>query len=194
VLNRIYTKTGDKGETGLAGGRRVPKDSARIECYGTIDELNAFVGLAGVSAAEDARLAPLCPILLRIQHELFNLGSILATPPDVVREKAPRVTAGEVEQLERDIDNFNEGLGKLRSFTLPGGSRMNAELHVCRTVCRRVERLTISLSRKEQVPEEAIQYLNRLSDALFVFSRWSSRATGSAEVLWEPNRAASAQL
>jgi cob(I)alamin adenosyltransferase len=194
ALNRIYTKTGDKGDTSLAGGKRVPKDCPRIECYGTVDELNAFVGLAGVSASEHPGLAPLSPILLRIQHELFNLGSILATPPEVVREKAPRVTAVEVEQLESEIDTFNDGLGRLRSFTLPGGSRMNAELHVCRTICRRAERLTISLSRQEPVPQEAIQYLNRLSDALFVFSRWASRATGSAEVLWEPNKAASAQL
>ncbi|HUS06999.1 MAG TPA: cob(I)yrinic acid a,c-diamide adenosyltransferase [Bryobacteraceae bacterium] len=193
-LNRIYTKSGDKGETGLVGGKRVPKDSLRIECYGTIDELISFLGQAGVSASKEPALAPLSSIILRLQHELFNLGSILATPPEIVHEKQPRVTNVEVEQLEREIDSFNQGLGRLRSFTLPGGSRINADLHVCRTVCRRAERLTIALSREESIPGEAIPYLNRLSDALFVFSRWASQATGSAEILWQPNKAASGQL
>lgn len=192
ALNRIYTKRGDAGETALVGGQRVPKDAIRIEAYGTVDELNAFLGLAGMSCSEETRLQPLGQILLRVQHELFNLGSLLATLPADVHPKQPRVTDAEVEQLEREIDAKNEGLPPLRSFVLPGGSRLNAELHAARTICRRAERLTVSLAREEQVPPEAIRYLNRLSDALFVWSRWANHVLGLPEVLWEPNRAASA--
>jgi len=191
ALNRIYTKRGDAGETALVGGQRVAKDALRIECYGTVDELNSFLGLAGVSCTADARLQALGAILLRVQHELFNLGSILATLPEDVHPKQPRVTDAEVQQLEREIDAMNEGLPALRSFVLPGGTRLNAELHTARTVCRRGERLTVSLAREEQVPGEAIRYLNRLSDALFVWSRWANHVLGVPEVLWEPNRASS---
>ena len=192
ALNRIYTKRGDSGQTSLVGGQRVAKDSPRIEAYGTVDELNAYIGLATVSCAEDKRLSELGAILLRVQHELFNLGSILATEPQDVHPKQPRVTEAEVFRLEREIDAMNEGLPDLRSFVLPGGTRLNAELHVCRTVCRRAERLLVGFARSEAVPAEAIQYLNRLSDALFVWSRWVNHALAVAEVLWEPNKAASA--
>jgi cob(I)alamin adenosyltransferase len=191
ALNRIYTKRGDSGETALVGGQRVPKDALRIECYGTVDELNSFIGLARVSCSEEARLEKLGEILLRVQHELFNLGSILATLPEDVHPKQPRVTDVEIEQLEREIDAMNEGLPPLRSFVLPGGSRVNAELHATRTICRRAERLVVALAREEQVPVEATRYLHRLSDALFVWSRWASHITGVPEVLWDPNRAAS---
>jgi cob(I)alamin adenosyltransferase len=191
TLSRIYTRGGDKGETSLVGGQRVPKDALRIECYGTVDELNAFVGMACVSAGEFASLAEFAGILKRVQHELFNLGSILATRPDDVHPKQPRITNVEVEQLEREIDSMNEGLPKLRSFVLPGGCRLNTELHACRTICRRAERIAVSLSREENVPAEAIRYLNRLSDALFVWSRWVNKTLGVAEVLWQPNEAAS---
>ncbi len=192
ALNRIYTKAGDKGETRLVGGQRVAKDDARIEAYGTVDELNAFVGLACVSAKE-AMLEELYGILKRVQHELFIVGSFLATRPDDVHPKQPRITDAEVEQLEQEIDAKNAGLPALRSFVLPGGSRLNAELHAARTICRRAERRVIALARKEEVPPEVVRYLNRLSDALFVFSRWSSHAMGVAEALWEPNQAASAR-
>jgi cob(I)alamin adenosyltransferase len=195
-LNRIYTKGGDKGETSLVGGQRVPKDDPRIEAFGSVDELNAFIGLARVSCLEIAQesgepLQPLAAILLRVQHELFNLGSILATRPEDVHPKQPRVTDAEVEQLEREIDASNADLAPLRSFVLSGGTRINAELHAARTICRRAERLLIGLARREQVPGEAIRYLNRLSDALFVWSRWANHVLGAAEVLWEPNQAAS---
>jgi len=189
ALNRIYTKTGDQGETHLAGGQRVSKDSLRIECYGTIDELNAFTGMAGVSAAES--VPGLALVLHRIQHELFNLGSILATRPEDVHPKQARITEAEVRQLEIEIDRMNEELEPLRSFVLPGGSRLNTELHACRTICRRAERIAVSLAREEQVPPEAIQYLNRLSDVFFVWSRWANHVLGVPEVLWEPNQAAS---
>ncbi|MEO8026243.1 MAG: cob(I)yrinic acid a,c-diamide adenosyltransferase [Bryobacteraceae bacterium] len=197
ALNRIYTKRGDAGETSLVGGHRLPKDAVRIEAYGTVDELNSFVGLACVSTEQlgpdHPRVGALTAILRRVQHELFNLGSILATLPKDVDEKQPRITLGEVEQLEIEIDQMNEGLPSLRSFVLPGGSRVNAELHVCRTVCRRAERILITLARTEEVPPECIKYLNRLSDALFVWSRWVNNQIQAPEVLWEPNEAASAR-
>lgn len=189
ALNRIYTRTGDKGETGLVGGQRVFKDALRIDCYGTVDELNAFIGMARVSAIES--LPALAVILLRVQHELFNLGSILATLPEDVQPQQPRVTAADIQQLESEIDAMNAGLAPLRSFVLPGGSRINTELHACRTICRRAERLAVALARNESVPSEAIHYLNRLSDALFVWSRWANQQLGAPEVLWSPNAAAS---
>ena len=191
TLSRIYTKGGDKGETSLVGGQRVPKDALRIDAYGTVDELNAFIGMAHLSALGDVRLAPLALILGRVQHELFNLGSILATMPADVGSKQPRVTEAEVKLLEYEIDEMNGSLPSLRSFVLPGGTRLNTELHACRTICRRAERIAVHLSREEEVPEEAIRYLNRLSDALFVFSRWAVYVVGGQETLWQPNRAAS---
>src|ERR1700734_3757067 len=132
ALNRIYTKTGDQGQTHLAGGQRVSKDSLRIECYGTVDELNAFTGMAAVSAAES--VPSLVPILRRVQHELFNLGSILATKPEDVHPKQARVTAAEVRQLEIEMDAMNAELEPLRSSVLPGGTPLNTELHPCRTI------------------------------------------------------------
>ena len=192
ALNRIYTKRGDTGETSLVGGQRLPKDDLRIECYGTVDELNSFLGAACLTAQE--HVPDLAIILRRVQHELFNLGSILATLPQDVHPKQPRVTHIEVEQLEREIDSANESLPGLRSFVLPGGTRLDAELHVCRTVCRRAERIAVALARQEEVPPEAIQYLNRLSDALFVWSRWVNHRLSAPEVLWEPNQAASARI
>jgi cob(I)alamin adenosyltransferase len=196
ALNRIYTKTGDKGETSLVGGQRLPKDALRIEAYGTVDELNAFVGAACLTAeglvASYQDILQMALILKRVQHELFNLGSILATKPEDVHPKQPRITDAEIELLESEIDQMNADLPPLRSFVLPGGCRLNVELHLCRTVCRRAERICVSLARQEEVPLEAIRYLNRLSDAFFVWSRWSSHELSAPEVLWEPNQAASA--
>jgi cob(I)alamin adenosyltransferase len=192
ALNRIYTKAGDQGQTHLAGGQRVAKDSLRIECYGTVDELNAVVGMAGVSSGD---LVPeLAAILRRVQHELFNLGSILATQPADVHPKQARITSAEISQLEAEIDRMNADLAPLRSFVLPGGSRLNTELHACRTICRRAERIAVSLAREEEIPPEAIQYLNRLGDAFFVWSRWVNHMAGIPEVLWEPNKAASGKV
>jgi cob(I)alamin adenosyltransferase len=191
AINRVYTRRGDAGDTALAGGQRVPKDSLRIEAYGTVDELNALLGTARASADETAATRPLAVILLRVQHELFNLGSILATLPEDVHPKQARVTEAEVTQLETEMDRMNENLPALRSFILPGGSRLNAELHICRTVCRHAERNCVALGREESIPAEVVRYLNRLSDALFVWSRWASHVTGAAETLWEPNRSSS---
>jgi len=196
LLNRIYTRRGDAGETSLAGGRRLGKDDPRIEAYGTVDELNAFLGAARVTVEELVlsfpRLEALAASLRRVQHELFNLGAILATEPEQVHPKQPRVTPAEVQRLEAEMDATNAELPALRSFVLPGASRLDAELHACRTVCRRAERRLVALSRKEAVPPEAIRYLNRLSDALFVWGRWSNLTLGAPESLWDPNEAASA--
>jgi cob(I)alamin adenosyltransferase len=149
------------------------------------------------SACESARealavhpgLATLVAILTRVQHELFNLGSILATKAEDVQPNQPRIKDSDVDQLEREIDSMNASLPALRSFLLPGGSRLNVDLHVCRTVCRRAERLCVSLAREEDVPPETIRYLNRLSDAFFVWTRWSSHLMNVPEVLWDPNKA-----
>ena len=189
ALNRIYTKTGDKGETGLVGGQRVSKDAQRIEVFGTVDELNSFVGLVRISAS-DHKLVELEVIFERIQHELFNLGSVLATMPQDLHPKQPRITKETLDQLEREIDHYNGNLSPLRSFVLPGGTRICAELHVCRTICRRAERALVTLSHNEEIPLEAMLYLNRLSDAMFVWSRWVNQALGVEEALWQPNKGA----
>ncbi|MCU1234042.1 MAG: ATP:cob(I)alamin adenosyltransferase [Candidatus Solibacter sp.] len=198
AINRVYTRQGDSGETALVGGQRVPKDGPRLEAYGTVDELNAFLGAARATVNElavaEPRLAVLAAILLRVQHELFNLGSILATLPEDVHPKQPRVTDAEIAQLETEMDAMNEDLPPLRSFVLPGGSRLDAELHIARTVCRRAERIVIALARAESVPPETIRYLNRLSDSFFVWSRWAGHITGAPETLWEPNQSASGRL
>jgi cob(I)alamin adenosyltransferase len=195
AINRVYTRQGDQGQTALAGGQRVPKDGSRIIAYGAVDELNSFIGVARATLlemADDAsQLCGLAAILLRVQHELFNLGSILATLPADVHPKQARVTDAEVAQLEQEMDKMNEGLPPLRSFVLPGGCRLNAELHVCRTVCRRAERDLVTLAREESVPPETVRYLNRLSDALFVWSRWASHVALAPETLWEPNQTSS---
>ena len=195
AINRVYTRLGDGGETKLAGGQQAPKDGNRIVAYGSVDELNSFVGAArattaGLSAG-NPRLGRVQTILLRVQHELFNLGSILATLAQDVHPRQARVTDLEVAQLEREMDAFNQDLPALRSFVLAGSSRLNAELDICRTVCRRAERACVTLARLESVPPEALRYLNRLSDAFFVLSRWVTHVSGAHETLWEPNQAAS---
>jgi cob(I)alamin adenosyltransferase len=197
ALNRIYTRAGDEGQTRLVGGQKVAKYDLRIECYGTVDELNAFVGAARATAEELARehqrMSPFAATLKRVQHQLFNLGSILATLPEDVHPKQPRVTDADIEQLERDIDQANEELHPLRSFVLPGGSRLDAELHICRTVCRRAERVLVHLAAEQEVAPECLRYLNRLSDAFFVWSRWANHALGAQETLWAPNDAVGTQ-
>ena len=194
-LNRIYTKSGDGGDTRLVGGTTVSKDNLRIEVYGVIDELNAAVGLSRVSINEASNnykeLKALAAILLRIQHELFNLGSILATEADQVGDRQPRIVDTDVEQLEREIDRTNVELKKLKSFVLPGGCRANAELHLCRTICRRAERRLVALKRDVEISDATLRYLNRLSDAFFVWSRWVSLKVCADEVLWQPNKSAS---
>jgi cob(I)alamin adenosyltransferase len=187
-INRVYTRTGDQGETGLVGGRRVGKDSLRIECYGTVDELNAVLGVARLHSQGHPKneIAALDLIFVRVQNELFNLGSMLATRAEDLRPTQPVIEPRHVEQLEHEIDRYNEGLPELRSFVLPGGGPLGAYLHLARTVCRRAERLAVALRRQEEVAAEAIRYLNRLSDALFVWARWAAAASATPEELWRP--------
>jgi len=188
-ISRVYTRTGDAGDTGLVGGQRVPKDSLRIQAYGDVDELNALVGLARVAALESSATADLAAWLLRVQHQLFNVGSFLSTLPGDLRPGQPRVGNEDVAALEREMDRVMAALPPLRSFVLPGGSRLNALLHLARTVCRRAERLVVRLEREEGGAADAVRYLNRLSDAFFVWSRGAARALGHDEVLWAPNQA-----
>ncbi len=187
-ITRVYTRTGDKGDTALVGGKRVPKDSPRIEAYGTVDELNAIVGLARACNHEGAATAArdrLEDILKRIQNELFDLGSELATPPDAVYDGMFRVGDGEVTALELLMDDCEKDLEPLDSFVLPGGGRVSALLHQCRTVCRRAERIVLRLGREEDIGTGPLRYLNRLSDLFFVLSRWIGKQNGEREFLWE---------
>lgn len=189
-LNRIYTRTGDDGTTGLATGARVRKDDPAVEAYGTVDETSAALGLAVLAApGAGATGAELRPLLQRIQNDLFDLGADLATPisPGEQPGKALRIVATQTESLEREIDRFNERLSPLTSFVLPGGSSLGAALHLARTICRRAERLAVTLSsgRPGTVNQEAIRYLNRLSDLLFVLARVAND-NGRADVLWVP--------
>jgi cob(I)alamin adenosyltransferase len=193
-ITRVYTRTGDRGETALVGGKRVPKDAARIEAYGTIDELNAVLGLARVFNEE--RLAEgeghrwLDEVLRRLQNQLFDLGSELATPDEAAYEGMYRVGETEVKELERLIDECQKALAPLKSFVLPGGGRVGAFLHQARTVCRRAEREILRLSRVEPLSEWPLKYVNRLSDLLFVLSRWVAKRLGEREYLWERGLAA----
>jgi cob(I)alamin adenosyltransferase len=188
-ITKVYTRTGDKGETALVGGKRVPKDSPRIDAYGTIDELNSVVGLARVFNEEslDAGDAHqfLDGVLCQIQDELFDLGSELATPPGFFKEGMYRVSQNEIDRIEKLIDQCQKDLEPLKSFILPGGGRIGAYLHQCRTVCRRAEREILRLSRAEEINDSVIKYVNRLSDLFFVLSRWISKQTGEAEYLWQ---------
>jgi cob(I)alamin adenosyltransferase len=187
-LTSIYTKTGDDGTTGLATGQRVSKDDLAVEAYGTADEANSAIGLA-VLAADAANDAGLAALLRSIQHDLFDLGADLATP--LTKDEQPgtrlRVVPAQVARLEREIDARNERLAPLNSFVLPGGSPAAAQLHLARTIVRRAERIGVTLmnSRAGAINPEAIKYLNRLSDLLFVLSRCAN-SNGASDVLWVP--------
>ena len=184
VLNKIYTRTGDKGETALGDGSRVAKYADRVEAYGTVDELNSVVGLARLQAEGETDAA-----LSRIQNDLFDLGADLCRPhmeKDDEAEYPPlRLAAAQVDRLEAEIDEMNAKLEPLRSFILPGGSPLAAHLHQCRTVARRAERLSVALSSTESVNPVGVKYLNRLSDWFFVAARIAND-DGRADVLWVP--------
>jgi len=188
-ITRVYTRAGDKGDTALVGGRRVPKDSPRIEAYGTIDELNSVIGLARAFNAESKRRGKrqrwLDLVLRRLQNELFDLGSELATPAESRYEGMFRVGASEVTALERLMDECQKELTPLKSFVLPGGGRVGGFLHQARTVCRRAERSVLALSRVEDIGEWPLMYVNRLGDLLFVLSRWVGKHLGETEYLWQ---------
>jgi cob(I)alamin adenosyltransferase len=182
-IDRVYTRGGDQGETSLIGGERVSKASPGLECYGTIDELNAVLGLAIEGLASSAAGPHLMPILRRVQNELFNAGCELATPDPERRAKLPRIEQRHVDALERDIDAVNADLPLLKSFVLPGGGWASAYLHLARTVCRRAERLVVALGDTSHALD--VTYLNRLSDALFVWGRWCALKDGKDEPLWD---------
>jgi len=185
-IDRVYTKGGDKGETSLIGGDRVSKADPRLECYGTIDEVNATIGLLIEALVGAAAGEHLTPILRRVQNELFNLGCELATPDPEQRAKLPRIELRHVEAIERDIDAVNDDLPVLKSFVLPGGGWPSAYAHLARTVCRRAERLVVGLMQSEDIGGDLpVQYLNRLSDALFVWGRWAAHKDGKPEPLWD---------
>ena len=184
-IDRVYTRGGDKGETSLIGGDRVSKASPRIECYGTVDEVNATIGLV-VEALTSSPAGPhLVPILRRVQNELFNLGAELAAQDAETRAKLPHIEQRHIDAVERDIDGVNDDLPALKSFVLPGGGWASAYFHLARTVCRRCERLIVGLAATEDLGEHAVQYLNRLSDALFVWGRWCALKDGKDEPLWD---------
>lgn len=179
---KIYTKTGDKGTTALFGGKRVSKADLRIETYGTVDELNAYVGLVRDQLVNENRK----PILVEIQDRLFTIGSILATEPGNTKVKVPSLLQDDIAVLEKEIDFMDAQLPAMKSFVLPGGHQSVSFCHVARTVCRRAERLVIALDATEKTDALVIQYLNRLSDYLFMLSRKMSAELGAEETPWKP--------
>ena len=192
TISKVYTKTGDDGKTSLVGGQKVLKTNIRINAFGEIDELNSIIGLS----IEELKLIDhnfdsLINTLYRIQNDLFNLGTILATKPQDMTESMPRITAHDIKVLENEIDKSNKDLPVLHSFVLPGGSKINAYLHLARTVCRRCERVCCDLYEKEKIDKIVISYLNRLSDAFFVWSRWVITVLEHDENVWKPNEGSS---
>jgi cob(I)alamin adenosyltransferase len=188
-INRVYTRTGDEGLTRLAGGQRLSKAHPRIEAYGTVDELNAFLGFARevLLKARSSQGQNLAERLLRIQNELFDLGTELAVLPEDRRPDTPTLPPDSVDLLERELDEMNESLPPLTSFILPGGGEISIRLHLARTVCRRAERTIVRLmEEKIELPPHLLRYLNRLSDWLFVSARYISWHEGEKEHLWQP--------
>ncbi len=188
-ITKVYTRTGDAGKTRLAGGQQVWKDSLRVEAYGTVDELNAAVGMARVFNAQQAGIQPwvtrLEENLQWIQNKLFDAGGILATAPGQTFKNMPTVTEQDVKRLEMLIDTCQKDLTPLKEFILPGGGVVSGFLHQARTICRRAERVCVRLSREEAVEPTIIKFLNRLGDALFVLARWTAKMQGEAEFLWQ---------
>lgn len=178
---KIYTRTGDAGQTALRWGTRVPKDSLRVEAYGTVDEANAFVGMGAAALHGDAA-APLKAILIRIQRELFDVGADLAVPPDRDKGEQPKVHPSFVDALEADIDALEAGLDPLRTFILPGGTQAAAALHTARTVARRAERRVVTLMAADPIDPVLLKYLNRLSDFLFVAARAANKLDGAEDI------------
>ena len=188
-ITKVYTRTGDAGNTRLAGGQKVSKDSVRVEAYGTVDELNASIGLVRAMNGEASRSAESAKQLeqdLRwVQNKLFDMGGILATAPGQVFKNMPTIKAQDAVRLERMMDRCQKELSPLKEFILPGGGRVSAALHQARTICRRAERICVRLAREETLDGQIIKFLNRLSDALFVLARWVAKTQGEPEFLWE---------
>jgi cob(I)alamin adenosyltransferase len=187
-LTSIYTKIGDKGTTMLAGGKKVPKDSARIEAYGTIDELNSFLGLLRdkLTQTDSKKFNDIIASLLKIQNEMHDLGGELATPHEIlVNSRQQLVSQKDIARLEQEMDAFNETLEPLSNFVLPGGHELVSYAHICRTICRRCERRVVTLSTSEEIREEARIYVNRLSDWLFIAGRTIGSRLQVSEILWQ---------
>ena len=189
TINKVYTKTGDKGKTNIIGGHEVLKSNIRIKSFGEIDELNASIA---ISISQINNFSPkfknsLKEELQKIQHQLFNLGNMVATIPKDIKVSSPSICEDDIEFLEKNIDKYNSVLPILKSFVLPGGSMINSTLHLSRTICRRCERTVVELSENEQCDENIIKYLNRLSDYLFVLSRYVIHLQKIDEFLWDPN-------
>jgi cob(I)alamin adenosyltransferase len=187
-LNKLYTRTGDQGMTRLADGQRVPKDSPRVQAYGSVDELNSWLGYAlSMDLSE-----PLQEAVAKIQNELFDLGADLSTPQEAETSfHVPRIEQRHVDDLESLIDMLNESLSPLDNFVLPGGDRAAAALHIARAVCRRSEREVMVMSREQPIGDYVLPYINRLSDALFVMARWQNNQTGRKEPIWQPGSTSS---
>jgi len=181
---KVYTKTGDKGETSLFGGKRVLKSNIRIDAYGTSDELNAWIGLIRSQKIEDYHIK----VLVEIQDRIFTLGAQLAADPDKPKLKLPKITPEDIGYLESEIDKMDKKLPPMTKFTLPGGNDIVSYCHIARTVCRRCERLIIELNQTAEVNELVIQYVNRLSDYLFVLSRMLTLELNAKEEFWEPRK------
>ncbi len=188
-ISKVYTRTGDAGKTRLAGGQEVWKDSVRVEAYGTVDELNSTLGLIRAlkeQSGTNVEASKFIEITLKwTQNKLFDLGGILATAPGESFPNMPTVSSEDVDHLEHLIDECQKDLEPLKEFILPGGGQIAALLHVARTICRRAERLCVALSKEEPVSPELVKFLNRLSDAFFVFARWVAKQQGETELLWE---------
>lgn len=188
-LSKIYTKVGDKGSTLIATGEKLLKSNIRIEAYGTVDELNAVVGVLRDTIESDQRVSDIVKALIQIQNELFDIGGELSVPLDVLNVNVQQVVAiSDVERLEQEMDAFNEKLPPLENFVLPGGHIANSTCHLARTVCRRAERTVVRMSEQDAVRDEVRIYLNRLSDWFFVVSRELSRRFGVPEALWAQNK------
>ena len=191
-ITKVYTRTGDKGKTRLAGGQQVWKDSLRVEAYGDVDELNSTIGVVRAFNAEFVGNYPAADRLedeLRwVQNKLFDVGGLLATAPGQTFKNMPTVTAGDVTRLEKLIDSCQKDLLPLKEFILPGGGKISSLLHQARTICRRAERLCVRLGREESLNPALVRFLNRLSDALFVLARWMAKQKDEPEFLWQRNQ------
>ena len=190
-ITKVYTRTGDKGKTRLAGGQQVWKDSLRVQAYGDVDELNSTIGVVRAFNSESVGNHPSADRLeeeLRwVQNKLFDVGGLLATAPGQMFKNMPTVTAGDITRLEKLIDSCQKDLPPLKEFILPGGGKISSLLHQARTICRRAERLCVRLGREESLDPALVRFLNRLSDTLFVLARWMAKQKDEPEFLWQRN-------
>ena len=188
IINKVYTKSGDSGNTSLVGGEKISKSALRIKAFGEVDELITIVGSIIVFIENNCKnFKDLQKILQNIQHELFNLGNMLATLPSHFKDKMPRVDKISIKEIERNIDFYNKDLKDLTSFILPGGSELSIRCHIARTTTRRVERIVVTLSESENIDSYIVSYLNRLSDLFFVLSRWTNNILKKDEITWNSN-------